>query len=112
MAISIGMARTLRRPDNWEVAPDDRQFRHETIGDIYVADHGIVETGETIRFSAVFNLSNWALVKGYWYDRTMVNVTTQGGANLGQRRVRVLKYKEVERFENKYIEATIELWAK
>ena len=109
MYVTIGTARTFKRPDSWEITPDDRQTKEETIGSVFVVDAGIVPAGDVITLTAVFDADNWAIVRGYWTSRTLVAVTDHAGNSLGNKRVKVTRYNYVDKFEP-MITATIELW--
>ena len=111
MFINIGAAKSFKRPESWENTPDDRQTLIKIIDGVHVEDNGLVTDGEIISCQAVFNAANWSLVKGYWYNRTMVTVIDHAGNSLGEKRVVVKKYTYVEKF-NKYYTVTLELWNK
>lgn len=111
MVINIGSALSFRTPESWEVTPDDRQSKIEIVGGIYIEDLGLVDSGETVTCQAIFNAENWALIQGYWSNRTLVNVIDQSGNSLGNRRVIVKKYKYQDKKFMKYYLVDLELWA-
>ena len=110
MAISVGGVKSFKRPTSWSVIPDDRQSRIEIIGGMHVQDYGVVDAGETISCTVVFNATNWEAIKNYWISRTLIEIIDDSGALLGNRRVVVKSYTYVDRF-SKYVTATIEFWA-
>jgi len=109
MAINVGSAVSFKNPESWENTPDDRQTQIKTVGGIYVEDNGIIPDGEVVGCQAVFDAANWALIKGYWYSRTMVAVMDHAGNSLGAKRVVVKKYKYVDKHP-KYYDVTLEFW--
>ena len=110
MVINIGIAKSFKKPESWDTAPDDRQTLIKIIGGVYVEDNGIVPEGDVISCQAVFDAVNWAIVKGYWYSRTLVAVTDHAGHSLGMKRVVVKKYSYVDKFI-KYYTVTIDFWS-
>ena len=112
MAIKIGSALSLGKAKNWTVIPDDRQTKVQTIDSpyIFVVDNGRRETGDNYQFNAVFPAAGWSLVKGYWTNRTLVNVVTDSGETLLNRRVVVKQWTWPDLFEKKYVDVTVELW--
>ncbi len=110
IVIKIGDAKSFTRPSQWTVTPDDRQTKIEIIDGVHVQDYGVVDDGETITFTAVFDKTNAALIRQYWVTRTLVPVIDHGNENLGLRRVVVKSWTKNERFPKMYI-ITLELWA-
>ena len=108
MHIKIGEVETLRT-ENWDVIPDDRQTRVETIGGLVVQDFGRVEEGDSFSCSVTVSAADSVLLNSYWIERQLVDVRDTGGNILSDMRVVIKKYGYVERFET-YYWAEIELW--
>lgn len=111
MAIRVGDAVSFRRPESWEVTPDDRQEVIETLGGVYVQDNGLITDGEKIACQVVFDEANFALIKQYWQTRALVQVTDHAGNYMGQRRVVVKKYCYVDKHPRFYV-VDVEFWRK
>lgn len=109
IVINVGAAKSFKRPESWESTPDDRQQIIKIIGGVIVQDNGLLVDGEVIGCQVVFDAVNWALVKGYWYSRTMVEVIDHAGISLGQKRVVVKKYSYIDKF-TKFYTVTLEFW--
>lgn len=110
MVINIGTAKTFKKPESWESTPDDRQSIIKIIGGVYIEDNGFIPDGEVVSCQVTFNEANWAIVKGYWYNRTMVAVTDHAGHLLGNKRVVVKKYKYVDKHPRFY-DVNLEFWS-
>ena len=108
MHIKIGEVETLRT-ENWEVIPDDRQTRVETIGGLVIQDFGRVEVGDSFSCSVTVSVADSVLLNSYWTDRRLVDVRDTSGNILSDMRVVIKKYGYVERFET-YYWAEIEFW--
>lgn len=111
MPISIGAATALRVVSDFAFTPDDRQTRAEIIGGIHVQDLGVVDEGEIIACQVVLDQANWDLVRGYWHNRTLVDVIDRAGRTYPARRVVVRKYQYVDKHP-RYYQADLEFWAK
>ena len=109
MHIRIGEVETLRTED-WNVIPDDRQTRIETIGGIVIQDFGHVEEGDAYSCKVTLSADNASILSGYWCDREPVNVRDVSGRELQNMRVVVKKYGYVERYEEDYYWAELEFW--
>jgi len=109
MVINIGTAKSFKKPESWENTPDDRQTIIKIIGGIYVEDNGLIVDGEILSCQVVFDATNWLIVKGYWYNRTMVDVVDHAGNSLGLKRIVVKKYSYVDKFV-KYYTVNIDFW--
>lgn len=110
MVISIGTAKSFKKPESWENTPDDRQTLIKIIGGVYVEDNGLIANGEVLSCQVVFDAANWAIIKGYWYNRAMVEVIDHAGNALGVKRIVVKKYGYVDKFP-KYYTVTLEFWS-
>lgn len=112
MAINIGTAKSVGRTSNWTVIPDDRMLMQPLIDSPYnvVIDNGHKESGDKYSFSADFDTTNWALVKGYWENRTLVTVVMENGESVASMRVVVKSYTSIKYFETTHVTATLELW--
>lgn len=110
MAIKIGEAVSRRRPKSFSVTPDDRQQLVKTINGVVVLDFGRFENGDTRAVTAVFDAANWALVQGYWTNRTKVTFVDEAGNSYTNCRIIVKSISYTERFETKRIEAALEVW--
>lgn len=113
MAIKIGTAVSLDNPSGWSVQPDDRQVKHQIIdGDgVIVVDNGRFSAGDVYSFTVTFNAENWAIVKGYWEARTLVDVI-YGGVTYASRRVLVGKIETPDKLFPNYYKVGISLWSK
>ena len=109
MAIKIGDAVSLNNPESETITPDDRQETLEIIDGVVVQDFGRVEAGDKISWTLHFLKPEWEKVKGYWNRRDYVVIEDAAGESF-YARVVVKSYSRLARFENKAIEANIELW--
>ena len=73
-------------------------------------DYGVVDAGETIACTAVFDSKNAETIRQYWITRTLVEVIDTNGASIGKRRVVVKSWTRVDRFADK-LTVTLEFWA-
>ncbi len=110
MVINIGTAKSFKKPESWENTPDDRQTMIKIVGGVHVEDNGLIPNGEILSCQVIFDAANWAIVKGYWYARTLVAVTDHAGNSLGLKRIVVKKYAYVDKFP-KFYSVTLELWS-
>ena len=106
--IKIGDVQTME-VKNWQVIPDDRQTKIETIGGIAIQDFGHVEEGDSYSCEVTLHKQDWLTVKGYWHNRTLVNIIDEGEEVHQNMRVIVKKYSYLDGFK-KYVKATLELW--
>lgn len=106
--IKIGDVETLRT-EKWEIIPDDRQTRIETIGGVIVQDFGHVEAGDSYSCAVTVPAAGAAVISQYWHNRVFVPVRDVSGTIIPNMRVVIKKYGYVDRFEN-YYWAEIELW--
>lgn len=97
--------------------PDDRQEIVKTITlssggyvpSVAVVDSGNCSDGETISYSGVvFTAVDWATVKGYWQNRTLVTVVGVDGATYGSCRVVIRQWTRNKHFAS--VAADIEIW--
>ena len=109
MVINIGVAKSFKKPESWDISPDDRQAIVKTIGGVYIEDAGYFPAGDVASCQCVFNAANWDIIKSYWQNRTMVIVVDHAGNNLGLRRIKINKISYVEKFEKLY-NVNIEFW--
>ena len=109
MHIKIGEVETLRTTD-WNIAPDDRQTRIETIGGEVVQDFGVVDEGGIYSCKATLSAQAAATVKDYWRNREFVTVRDVSGLEIPNLRVVIKKYGYVERYEQEYFWAEFEFW--
>ena len=107
--VKIGDAYSLSNPKNESITPDDRQETIEIIGGVVVQDFGRVEQGDKISWTLQFWKKDWDLIKQYWNNRELVEITDAAG-EVFFARVVVRSYSRIYKFENKAIEANIELW--
>lgn len=110
MAISIGTVATMKTPDDWAVIPDDRQTLVQTLDGVVAVDAGRVETGDRYAFTGTFTPTAWAILKGYWNNRTFVPVVMPNGETLANCRVVVKGYTFADPLFKNYIKAQIEIW--
>ena len=107
--IKIGEVETLNTED-WEVVPDDRQTRVETVGGIVIQDFGRNESGDSYTCKVTLEAAAGNTLSGYWHDRTPVTVRDVSGRELSNMRVKVKKYGYVYFFEENYYWAELEFW--
>jgi len=107
--VRLGEAVSMNNPENEKIKPDDRQQMLEVLGGVVVQDYGHIETGDKISWTLQFDKKNWEIVKGYWQNRTVVNVQDSGG-DIFQVRVVVQSYSHVKGFESEAYTVTMELW--
>ena len=97
--------------------PDDRQELVKTITlsggvcvpSVAVVDVGNCADGETISYSGVvFTATDWATVKGYWQNRTLVAVVGVDGVTYGSCRIVVRQWTHNKHFTS--VAADIEIW--
>lgn len=110
IAIKIGTVIPIRF-ENWDVVPDDRQTRFETIGGVEVQDFGHVEEGDTITCDVTLRGADAGIIFNYWHNRTLVNVEDEGGTVYENMRVVVKRYTRIKYFQQ-YFEAKLEFWRK
>lgn len=110
IAIKIGGVVPARFED-WDVTPDDRQSRIETIGGIEIQDFGYVEEGDTISCKVTLSGADAATIFSYWHNRTLVNVEDEGGTVYENSRVVVKKYNRIKYFPP-YFAVELEFWRK
>ena len=108
MHIRIGGVKTLS-VENWETVPDDRQETVEILGGVAVQDYGHIEAGDKISCSVTVSAAGWNLIKGYWDNRTLVDVEDEAGNVWRDLRVVVKSWRYVHRFPG-YYELTLEFW--
>ena len=107
--LTIGTAKAFKRPEGWKVTPDDRMVKIPILNGVVMQDNGIIDGGETLSCAMYFDLTNWATVKNYWINRTLVAVVDHAGNALGNRRVVIKDYTTVD-FHPGIVKATIEFW--
>lgn len=116
MHIKIGDVETLKT-EKWEIIPDDRQTRIDTIGGKVVQDFGYVKEGESYTCSVTVSAAGWEILEGYWHNRQFVPVRDVSGEVISvPLRPVVKKHGYVEHYERerglnkKYYRADIEFW--
>ena len=110
MAIRIGEATTYNTPEDYAVTPDDRQSLVQTLGGAVAMDNGTYVAGDKYSFTALFSPANWALVKGYWTNRTLVTIGLPDGNGLAGCRVIVKSYTIGHVLFPSHVKANIEIW--
>ena len=108
MPIKIGNIKPLRT-ENWQIIPDDRQTRIETIGGIAIQDMGHFIEGYIFSCSITVPADDARVILDNWRFRTLVTIKDPAGEEYTKRRVVVKKYSYVERFEG-YYNMDIEFW--
>lgn len=106
--IKIGEVETLRT-EGWEIIPDDRQTRVETIGGVVVQDFGHVQEGDAYSCKITVESAGANAIAEAWHQRVFVPIIDTHGVAIGDMRVVIKKYGYVDRFEE-YVWAQIELW--
>lgn len=98
-------------------APDDRQELVKTIvysGGVFVpsvvaVDGGYCADGETISYSGVVvTAADWATVKGYWQNRTLVAVVGVDGVTYSSCRIVVRSWVRNKTFTS--VTVDLEVW--
>ena len=107
--VKIGEAYSLKNPEDETITPDDRQETLEIIGGVVVQDFGRVEQGDKITWTLQFWKKDWDIVKEYWNNRELVEITDAAG-EVFTARVVVRSYSRIYKFENLAVQASIELW--
>lgn len=107
--IRIGTVYSFRAPERWTFTPDDRQQKIELIDGVVVEDCNYIPAGDTISCSALFKSADFAVVRGYWTNRTRVTVADEVGNVYSNVRVLVKSYHYESRFPS-YVNAEIEFW--
>ena len=110
IAIKIGGVVPTRFED-WNVTPDDRQSKIETIGGVEVQDFGHAEEGDTLSCKVTLSGADAATIFSYWNKRTLVNVEDEGGIVYENSRVVVKKYSRIKCFPP-YFAVELEFWRK
>ena len=113
MAIKIGTVESIGHAKNWSMTPDDRRTLIRTLDAPYVAvvGDGVKEQGHVYSFTATFTKDDWdSILKGYWYNGTLVDVVMDDGDTLASRRVVIKNKLPHEMFEKSYVDVTMELW--
>lgn len=108
MAIKIGAVEVFNVA-NFDIIPDDRQSKQETIGGVVVQDFGRVEEGDTISFEADINAADKEIVFGYWCYRIFVTVIDEAGNIYENCRIKVKRYRYIQR-HTKYYHCVLEIW--
>ena len=103
---------SLRDPESYEITPDERVEKIETIGGIVVQDLGHVAQGDVISVECVFSTENWERVKALWEARQKVTFTDSAGATWLGMRIVLRRYRPLEKFQRGYVTAQFELWRK
>lgn len=110
MHIKIGDINTLSVSD-WKVITDDRQEMIEVIGGVVVQDFGYVRAGEKINC----RISIWAkdadILRDYFQNRELVDVTDEAGYVWENRRILIKSYSRRSFFPNVF-DFEIEIWGK
>lgn len=116
MHIKIGDVETLDTA-NWDIIPDDRQTRIDTIGGKVVQDFGYVKEGEAYTCSITLSAAGWQTLCDYCHNRTFVPVRDVSGEYIDvPLRPVMKKYGYVDNFEKerglnkKYYRADMEFW--
>lgn len=112
MATKIGDVKTIGRVTDWTTTIDDRQTKVALCEEPWnaVIDNGYHENGNSFTFSGTISVADWATVKGYWTNRTLVTIVNEDGESLSSCRVLIKSYKPKEGFEKKYVSITLEIW--
>lgn len=114
--LQIGTVTAKVSPDA-KHTPDDRQELVKTIsltGGVYVPGVAVVDaghsaSGEIISYAgAVFKDADWATVKGYWQNRTLVSVISVDGVTYSSCRVIVRQWTRNKNFAS--VTADIDIW--
>lgn len=110
IAIKIGEVIPTRF-ENWDIIPDDRQQRFETIGGVEVQDFGHVEEGDTISCDVTLSAADAEIIYNYWHNRIRVNVEDESGTVYENMRVKVKRYPRIKHFPA-YSAVKLEFWRK
>lgn len=112
MAISIGTVTTVKDPDNWGIAPDDRQSLVQLIDAPYASaiDAGRCPYGDKYKGTITVSAADWATLSGYWINRTPVPVVTPEGESLTDCRFVAKSYSRHSWLLKEYINVMFEIW--
>jgi hypothetical protein len=108
MPFRIGTAVAFKT-ESFGKTPDDRQSMIKVVGGVAVQDNGRVEDGDVINARLKFNAANWAIVEGYWNNRTKVTVIDLAGRTYENCRILVKNIEWAIEFPDKY-DITLEIW--
>lgn len=109
--IKIGDVETLRT-EKWDMVPDDRQTRIDTIGGVEVQDFGYVPEGDTFTCSITVEAAGFEVICQYWHNREFVTVRDVSGREIPHLRPVVKKYGYIDNFEETSYRADMEFWRK
>lgn len=108
--IKIGDVDSFKVVSPLEVIPDDRQELVKTLDSVYVVDNGYLENGSKLQGTIILRAADWATVKSYWANRTLVNVIDQDNNTYLDCRVVIKSYKHYSvEFPNHWL-IMFELW--
>lgn len=104
--IRIGLASSMRKPENWSYAEDDRMEQIKILGGVHYQDNGIFHNN--VKATAVFSQSELDKLKKHRTDREAVEVYNQQQNKLpGKYLVKINSCKLVPNFD--YYEVDFEL---
>lgn len=102
---------SFRKPEHYEITPDERVEKIEIIGGIVVQDLGHVAEGDAYSIECIFSSENWARFYALWEARQKVTFTDTAGKIFHNMRIVMRKYYPDRDFPQ-YMYATFELWRK
>ena len=76
---------------------------------VAVQDFGHIEEGDKVSCSVTVLADGWETIKGYWDNRTLVNISDEAGVVWSNMRVVVKSYEYVPHFPHA-VKATLEFW--
>lgn len=100
---------TILQNENLAIVPDDRQTLVKIIGGVTVEDYGVCANGEAISVTVTLSDADWATVRGYWTNRTLVTVTLDDNTSFTGRVV-VKNITYADKLLPRYKKITMELW--
>ncbi len=108
--IQIDGIRSLGKVEGFTYTPDDRQTQVEVMDGTVVQDFGHNGEGDKLTFSTTFKVKDFAKILTVWESRKMVTVVDAGGKVWNDCRVVIKTWQYVERFEQKAVLASFEIW--
>jgi hypothetical protein len=107
--------KSVGRTSDLETTPDDRQTLVKTVtsagaGSVVVEDYGVVANGEVVALNANWSAADYATLKGYWSNRTKVNITLDDGTTISNARIVIKGVSYADDVLNSYKKVNFEIW--
>lgn len=112
--IQIGTIKSIGRADDHNVRYDDRQQLVQVVtntgaADVVVEDYGVVDNGEVISCSAVFDSDSYDALVLLWKNRTLSSITLEDGTTFTGRVV-IKGTTYYDKIMPMYKKVTLEFW--